>query len=428
MAVVVIHHHLKPGGVTRVIHSQVKALAPERVKLLCASAELPPPDGHVSVHLIRELAYLEKRKYSETELRNLYQGLLGGIKAQLTRGDVLHVHNPNLGKNPMLVYALHTLAREGWPILNHAHDFAEDRPANMAFLQQLLQDTLGFEAEELMYPNFSHFRFAVLNSSDKERLLGYGIAPERVVWLPNPVVLPLEAHKTDKAAARQRIVKALGLKPERSIVCYPVRAIRRKNIGEFIFLAKYFGEQAEFLITQAPQNPEELRDYTSWKVFCANFGIRLHFEAGTKLNFDDILLGSDLCFTTSVMEGFGMAFLEPWLAFTPVAGRNIDYLTRDFEADGLKLNRLYENLNLPGLESVFFEQLQTRQMKFIQKLDMHPEFREACKLANPWLDNLLAPWPEQEIEHNRQLILTRYSLPAYGNQLRNEYKKLLAAN
>ncbi len=51
------------------------------------------------------------------------------------------------------------------------------------------------------------------------------------------------------------IVTRLGLDPEKKIITYPVRAIRRKNIGEFILLAVLFEGTCQFNITQAPKNP-----------------------------------------------------------------------------------------------------------------------------------------------------------------------------
>ena len=47
---------------------------------------------------------------------------------------------------------------------------------------------------------------------------------------------------------------------------------------------------------------------------------------------------SDFALSTSVKEGFGYMFVEPWVANTPQIGRHIDYVIPDFHKNGLDLN------------------------------------------------------------------------------------------
>jgi hypothetical protein len=51
--------------------------------------------------------------------------------------------------------------------------------------------------------------------------------------------------------------------------------------------------------------------------------------------------------TTSVGEGFGLAFLEPWLMGKRICGRNLEEVTGDFAGEGIKLHGLYQCLNVP---------------------------------------------------------------------------------
>ena len=39
----------------------------------------------------------------------------------------------------MLSYLFYLLAKEGYKIFNHAHDFAEDRPTNIQFLKDIIE-------------------------------------------------------------------------------------------------------------------------------------------------------------------------------------------------------------------------------------------------------------------------------------------------
>jgi glycosyltransferase involved in cell wall biosynthesis len=55
----------------------------------------------------------------------------------------------------------------------------------------------------------------------------------------------------------------------------------------------------------------------------------------------DLVRVADLVITTSYLEGFGFAYLEPWILDRPVIGRSIPFITPDFQAEGMKLGHLY---------------------------------------------------------------------------------------
>ena len=64
--------------------------------------------------------------------------------------------------------------------------------------------------------------------------------------------------------------------------------------------------------------------------------------------------------TTSVVEGFGLAYHEGWLAGKPVLGRRIDEIVRDFEDNGMRFDHMYERLaisldDLPNLRRRLIE-------------------------------------------------------------------------
>jgi hypothetical protein len=59
------------------------------------------------------------------------------------------------------------------------------------------------------------------------------------------------------------------------------------------------------------------------------------------------LAASDLILTTSVAEGFGMVFLESWLAGRALVGRDLPEITSDFTGVGLRFDRLRPHLWVP---------------------------------------------------------------------------------
>jgi hypothetical protein len=59
-------------------------------------------------------------------------------------------------------------------------------------------------------------------------------------------------------------------------------------------------------------------------------------------------MNSAICvITTSVKEGFGFSFLEPWTAGRTVIGRRIDYVCKDFEEAGVRFDKLYSEIKIP---------------------------------------------------------------------------------
>ena len=104
-----------------------------------------------------------------------------------------------------------------------------------------------------------------------------------------------------------------------------------------------------FAITSGPENPAERGRYDRWKQLAAELGLPVEFEAVGRAGrtFIDMLRQASGVVTTSVAEGFGMAFLEPWSVGTPVCGRNLPEVTAGFRQEGIVLPWSYERLNIP---------------------------------------------------------------------------------
>ena len=50
--------------------------------------------------------------------------------------------------------------------------------------------------------------------------------------------------------------------------------------------------------------------------------------------------------TTSIAEGFGLGFLEPWTFNKFLNGRNIPDITEDFSKLGVKLDHMYSRVEI----------------------------------------------------------------------------------
>ena len=310
---------------------------------------------------------------------------------------ILHVHNANLGKNPFLTLAIKLLAdrldQNNLPgaIIYQMHDFAEN---NRPQLLQNLNNCSGRDdpqlASQMMYPTSSRLHWICINSIDKQKLLSIGICPDCVTVLPNcldvdffsaPPLTQMSSsqlrrlHLTPRdfaAELKERLAdfaqkNGFLFDNKRKILLAPVKAIRRKNITESILLMMALNanrDQYQLLVT-LPANSSEDLQYSN---IIENF-VKKH-QLPVVMGFGPILLAQghnrkikdgnvlsyslidlfDLCdgvVTTSIQEGFGYVFHEPWLADKFVFGRNIPHVTTDFIENNLNLDHLYDHLLLP---------------------------------------------------------------------------------
>lgn len=326
MKVVIVHYHLKPGGVTTVIRRHLDACSRLGIQAFLLTGEAPAQDPGVPCEVLPGLAYdppgteassetAEARgKILAREMETAARALAGG------EPYLFHVHNPVIRKNSALCPALSNLAGAGARTLLQVHDFAEDwRP-----------DVL---IAGLPYP--SGCRWAVLNGRDFRALRSAGLAESALDLLPNP--LPVSEPQKSGSDAR----------PEADLVLYPVRGIRRKNLGELLLLSRWLPQNISAAVTLPPNNPKDLPLYEAWKALGKETGLRVAFEAGLASSLDALYARARTVVTTSVKEGFGFSFLEPLARGVPVAGRRLPSVLPDFEAEGLAYPGLYSEIRVP---------------------------------------------------------------------------------
>lgn len=340
MRLAIIHYHLRKGGVTRVIASALEALGPEvdsAVVLSSTESEEPLP---CPVGLIPGLAYdpdatVQKADALYAAIRKSAREHLGG------EPDVWHIHNHNLGKNACFPEVLRRLINEGARVLLQIHDFAEDgRPGNFKIRQSPYVSGIFEEADKALYPVAPQIGYAVLNGRDQAILRNAGIPAENLFWLPNAVTAP------DLPGQPVPPAKPSGTQP---LILYPTRAIRRKNVGELLLLAATY-PQFRFATTLSPKNPQWAAVHDGWIALGKELKLSVELALGEQPgnSFASLIHEARAMVTTSVGEGFGLAFLEPWLLGKPVIGRDLPEVTGDFKENGIKLPDLYEEWRIPS--------------------------------------------------------------------------------
>ena len=314
MKIAFVHYHLKTGGVTTVLKRQVKAIHGTFDTLVLtgdrAAAELP-----CQVMEIPELGYDQPVGYPPTA-EMVAERVLKALNEKWPGGcDVLHVHNPTLAKNRQFLQIIKKLQQAGVNLFLQIHDFAEDgRP------------DLYFEEE---YPANCHY--GVINARDAAILKQAGLDVAGLHYIPNAV---------------EGLAVSGGRSPKPQIL-YPVRAIRRKNLGEAILLSLFFKNDQRLAVTQPPNSPADAASYRDWIDWVRENRLRVDFEVGKKTDFHLLIGNSESMITTSISEGFGLAFLEPWTAGKLLWGRRLGDICEDFEEKGICLEFLYDRLDVP---------------------------------------------------------------------------------
>ena len=165
MHVAIVHYHLHPGGVTRVIENAVSALQAQGIAtvILCGEphAEAGSPAGPVRV--LDSLAY--EGRHRACTPSELADELITAAREVLgTEPDLWHIHNHCLGKNLSLPGAVLELCRRGERLLLQIHDFPEDgRPAVYRRLLETVGEGDNARLVSILYPQAGHIHYAVLN-------------------------------------------------------------------------------------------------------------------------------------------------------------------------------------------------------------------------------------------------------------------------
>lgn len=140
--------------------------------------------------------------------------------------------------------------------------------------------------------------------------------------------------------------EGFNFNPELPIVLYPVRTIRRKNILEAILIARIYKDKINLLVT-LPANSVKERKYEEIvkksfknKNFYGMWGISKKYPQ----YFNSIVSISKLFLSTSVLEGFGLMFIEAISKGKSFFARNINVM-KDFPF--ITENMVYKNFIVP---------------------------------------------------------------------------------
>ncbi|MEM7792249.1 MAG: hypothetical protein AAF546_12670, partial [Verrucomicrobiota bacterium] len=341
LRVAIVHYHLKRGGVTRVIENTLRGLdtLPNKIECVVLAGEVPEDCEFADrAQVVEGLHYSNTQATTPAPEELLNRLRSAARKALGAAPDVWHIHNHSLGKNSAIPGVVSLLAESGEALLLHMHDFAEDgRPQNYK-----LNKTLAKFAPKI-YPQTPRIHYAVLNGRDHSIFSATDLDRSQLHQIPNAV--EAERAKPNQAAS-QKIRNQL--QAER-LFLYPVRALRRKNLGETLLWSALADPGDCFATTLGPTNQNYTAAHDRWIKVAEENKLPVKFAIGQTqdFNFEDLISTAEAIITTSITEGFGLAFLEPWLFGKPIYGRDLPPITADFKAKGIALETLYNHVSVP---------------------------------------------------------------------------------
>ena len=437
MKIAFIHYHLKTGGVTTVLRQQVEALRDTCDLLVLTGA--PPESSFLcdTVH-IPGLGY-DGKDQNRSDPEDIAAAITRTINLKWKSGcDLVHVHNPTLAKNRDFLKILKALQNKKIKLFLQIHDFAEDgRPLVYYSEDEYIQDC----------------HYGVINSRDYNILLKSGLKEKGLHKIFN-TINPFK-FSTTRA-------------PLKNLVLYPIRALRRKNIGEAILISLFFKNNETLAITLPPNSPADLESHAQWKAFVEEKNLNVIFEAGLSHEFSELVMSARFIITTSITEGFGFSFLEPWTAKKILWGRKLPEICNDFEKKGVWLDHLYTRLAVPvewlGKEKLFrtwesrirkacslfgividktniasaFEKITANdsvdfglldeafQKTIISNVQSHKSNRDRLIYLNPFLLNLgNVSDKEALIQNNMNAVLFHYNKTKYRENLVDIYSRVI---
>jgi len=355
MKIAIVHYHLGAGGVSQVIATASRELAAGGIAHVILSGEAPDGLTDLPVRVVPGLGYgrdvfpkrpaagmpVNKHEFPSITAHpsgrlgnaSLLEELRAAARDALGQApDVWHLHNHSLGKNPLIADVVARLAEDNERLVLHIHDLAEDgRPENYRMIA-------GCRKIHPVSPRVHH---AFLNSRDLRIFTAAGLPEQQASVVANPIPL---APQTPIRASQSPILFA------------PVRGIRRKNLGELVFLSALAPEGARFAVSRAPSNPAALAVHDAWRRFAARHRLPIDFAVSDRIappgsddaSFESWVSHATHFLSASVAEGFGMTFLEAVAHGKPLIGRNLEHITRGHADHGIRTGDLYDGILVPA--------------------------------------------------------------------------------
>lgn len=401
----IIHYHYIKGGVTSVIKNISNSLFREYEIHLYGSKKMGI-DGiqdllnkeNIKFHDVPELKYLYKNELTQESFYSYKSEIKNYLLNYIDFDSIIWVHNYNLGKNPPFTEAIIELALEkDLKILFQIHDFPEcGRINNLSFLNKYISNSL--------YPVDKNIYYITINKGDLKRLLQAGIPETKIFYLPNAINTKKENFK--KQEERKKIINKVEdrclIRKDDLLLLYPVRTIRRKNILEAALINIIV--EKSFLFVTLPSNSRKEKKYEKIvKDVFKNNKIRGIWSVSKKYKgiYNNLIRGCDLFFSSSVLEGFGLIFLESKKYNKNFYVREID-IVQDFK--NIPKYSYYSSLNIK-LDDRMKDDVIKKYKNYLNMIDLNKRGKEILKEdIYKKIDKNIVDFSYLDVENQRKIL------------------------
>ena len=357
---VVVHYHLRPGGVRRIIELALphitSAASVQSITLACGEM----PDSAWREDLERALRgtqlrflcepsfrYLSEQRSPPEVIRGRIRSALEGLTEKVPPAETLiWAQNLGLARNLILSDELAAFsARHGLPLLSHHHDlWFENRWARWSEMRAYGFRSLSAVARASFAAGarVCHVTINRLDNAVLSKHLG-----SRARCLPNLAQRSRTPSPARIRTARDWLKSQLG--DDAPVWIFPTRFLRRKNLAEAVLLTRWLRPEGWFVTTAGVSSREE-RSYArrleaasrtnKWRV-----RFRLLAEAdGSAPAISDLATASEAMMLTSAQEGFGLPYLEAAALGKPLIARHLPNVIPDLLDLGFSFPHLYEEI------------------------------------------------------------------------------------
>jgi glycosyltransferase involved in cell wall biosynthesis len=379
---VIVHYHLRPGGIRRIIELAtphlVRAVPQPINQVVLATGQRADDEWHE--HFARHLPGMsvEVRVHPSFNYLSEQRGPAGRISAHICHalnklfanadGEncLVWAHNLGVGRNLLLALKLAAAcAARAIPLLAHQHDWwFDNRWVRWPEMRRFGFRTLTAPARAV-FPKGGRVVHAAINQADATVLARH--FGDAVVWLPN-----LTEPAPPPSAARVRAARRwLGEKVSPSdapVWLLPCRALRRKNIAEALLLTRWLRPEAWLVVTGAASSADEAAYFRALEKAAKKhqWPLRLGVLAGNesgKPSVPELLAASEAVLLTSIQEGFGLPYLEAAAAQRPLIARRLPNIAPDLRRFGFRFPQAYDDILIaPTLFDWRAEQARQKQL------------------------------------------------------------------
>lgn len=384
MNLVIVHYHLRPGGIRRVIELATPHLLRElpnvtAVTLACGeagdekwlrqfAAMIHP--ARLQIRVERTCNYFSEQKLTPQKLRQRLHAAVGKILTGTAPDNCLvWAHNLGIGRNLLLSQELaHACTTRGVTLVSHHHDlWFDNRWRRWPEIRRAGFRSLG-DVANTIFPTHANLRHAAINSEDATVLrkhLGAAAA-----LLPNPVSHQRPPRPAAVRAARQWLAHTLR-ESNAPVWMLPCRLLRRKNVAEALLLTRWLRPEAWLITTGGASSADEqayfrkLKHAAQQQQWRLRLGVLRDAEA-SKPGVAELMAASEAVLLTSIQEGFGLPYLEAAAANRPLIARQLPNVAPDLRRFGFRFPQAYDEILVsPAL--LDWQAERTRQQKLFAR-------------------------------------------------------------